>query len=120
MEKEKIVVYIDGECFTCAEDFLEWKNIVKDFENENIEILFYLHVSDFEILKPYLKKWNFSYPIIWDRYNQFFISNKLSNDRLFQVMLLDNNEKVKFVGNPLCHEGIKEFYYKYLGVNNMN
>lgn len=114
LEQEKIIIFINGNCFTCAEDLVLWKRILDEVKGKNVQVLIYLFITDFKVLEPYLKKWNFSYPIILDRNNLFFTTNEISDKQLFQVMLLNENNTVIFVGNPLKDKNIENFYLNHL------
>lgn len=111
MNRQKIVVSIDADCFTCVEDFILWKKIIDEIKGFNIEFLFYLHTSDLVVTKQYLKRWNFYYPIILDKTNIFHTSNNISEEKMFRAMLLDKNNEVTIIGNPTINNTIKEFYY---------
>lgn len=110
LNSKKIAVYIDSNCFTCVEDFVRWKKIIEDLRHTDIQLLFYLHTTDFEQVKKYLLRWRFNYPVIIDRSNTFFNVNKISDKNLYKAMLLDKDNKVQIIGNPIVSKEIKELY----------
>ncbi len=114
--QEKIIVYINGTCFTCLEDLVYCKKIVKDMSDADVKFLFYIHASDFDIVRLYLKRWKFSYPVILDKKNIFFTTNKVSDNKLLQAMILDKYNRVKFIGNPVGNKEIQSYYYQYFKI----
>jgi hypothetical protein len=112
LKKYKFVVYIDATCFTCAEDLISWSKIIKDIEQDKFDYLFYLHTNELEVLEPYIKRWGFYLPFIIDTENTFFYENKINIEKLFQAMLIDENNKVLLIGNPVYSEDMLTLYKK--------
>lgn len=114
LKKLKWVIYIDATCFTCARDLTTWAEIAKEFNPQKVDFLFYIHPDDLNVLKPYLQRWRFNLPFIIDMQNTFFYSNNISNEKLFQAMLLDENNKVVIIGNPVYSKNIISLYKKMI------
>jgi hypothetical protein len=111
---DKLIVYIDGTCFTCAEDFVMWGDMVRAFDKSNVDFLFYLNVVDLETMKPYFHKWRFTHPVVIDKTNSFYVGNKISPIKLYQAMVLDKENKVILFGNPVYSEKLKDLYISHL------
>ena len=114
LKKLRWIIYIDATCFTCATDLIAWGEIVKEFNPQRVDFLFYIHPDNINILKPYLQRWRFNLPIIIDNQNTFFYSNNISNEKLFQAMLVDENNKVILFGNPVYSKGLIPLYKKII------
>jgi hypothetical protein len=109
----KITTYINTGCSQCIYDLISWKKIISEFELQNAEIsfLFYLKTSDVNSIKSVLEYIEFPYPVIIDHSGIFYTKNKIGNDKMYQTYLVDANNKILLVGNPLYSDKIKELYF---------
>ena len=101
-----LVVYINGECFTCFDDLVKWKKIVEDHPDK-YNYLFVVQSADTANTLYYLRKWNIDFPVYIDTAYMFLKQNYVSQYKLLQAFLLDKSNKVHFVGNPLYSENVK-------------
>lgn len=114
----KLVTYIDGSCFTCAKDFVLWKDFIRSLKNpDSVEFIFFFHTDNLDMFKPYFKRWRFFRNIYVDKMDTFKNVNSISDDKSKQTYLLDKDNKVLEVGNPIYSENIKE---KYTSIFNDN
>lgn len=112
--KKRIVVYIDGTCFNCAEDFYKWSRVVDSLKSKDVSFIFYFHILDIKVMQPYFRQWRFTHPIVIDTANVFYKKNDLSLIKLYQSFVLDESNKVIVFGNPVYSEDIKELYYEVI------
>jgi len=107
-----IVSFIDGNCGVCIWDLSEWKRLIDDFKRyKDLSYLFYVNSIDYDSFLNYEKREiNFPLPLINDEENAFIKKNKLSSNKLYQTFLIDENNKVILVGNPLLSKEIKKLY----------
>lgn len=113
--QKKIIVSLDAAaCFSCSDDFVIWQNIIDSAKNKNIEFLFYLHTLDFEKIKPYFRKWRFYHPVIIDRENKFYEENGLVVDKVNRAMIVDKDNRLLYVGNPLYSTDHSTYYTRFL------
>lgn len=110
--KLKIATYINGSCPQCLFELEEWKRIIEDQAFKEVSFHFYIKTTNINQMISILKEISFDYPTIIDTSNQFFILNKLSEDKNLQTFLLNENNKIVIVGNPIYGEQIKDFYLK--------
>lgn len=61
-----------------------------------------------------LKRENFNAPVWIDRMNAFYNLNHFPSDERFQTFLLDKDNRVLAVGNPIHNPKIKELYLKII------
>ena len=114
----KIVFYVDSVgCFSCKLDFKEWQDFVENFDlikNKEINFMFVLQTAKTEKLE-YLIKWDrFKQLIYFDEYNSFYKLNKLPEKAMFHTFLLDNENKIIAMGDPISNPKIKELYLKII------
>lgn len=110
----KVVIYADNVgCINCKLKLSAWKNIISEFNemsNYKITFLFYLYPNYKEEIIDILKQNNFNYPVCLDLDNTFNKLNNLPLDEKYHVFLLDKDDKVLLVGNPVNNSKIKGLY----------
>lgn len=114
--KLKISSFINGECSACVNDLLKWKEwVAKD--SMNVDFVFYFYASDQTTMRfidsVFIKM---DYPLIFDAEKEYLQYNKLLDEnKMFQTFLLDQDNKVLIVGNPLHNEKLSELYHREIG-----
>lgn len=117
----RLVVYFDStSCQSCRVNKLyEWNNII-EIESESrgeFEIIFIFSpsISQKALLKRSLAVSKFAH-VVWFDYNNYFFKNNtfIPKDNRFHVFLLDKNNKIVFVGNPLYGEKIAKLFNQVL------
>ncbi len=111
----KLVIYSDSlECRSCTINKLyQWNNLIKYAEKFNGDLRYYFifSTSDEENLKFELKMSLFEYPTLIDYKNNFSILNPhLPTNRSLHTFLLDENNNVVLVGNPLHNPKIEKMF----------
>lgn len=110
----KIVQYVDSlGCASCKLQIVKWKKFVSYLDsvtNQKVPCIFFFHPQKKRELKLELKMAHFDYPVCFDMGDEFNKLNKLPSDMLFQTMLLDKNNRVIAIGNPIYRPKIKELY----------
>lgn len=107
----KVTTYINADCSACLDELISWKKIINELKTEKISFLFYVKIFDFNALELFLTNIDFPYPIIVDKSGNFYKKNALNEDKLYQTYLVDANNKIVLIGNPLYSEKIKELYF---------
>lgn len=110
----KIIQYVDSlGCASCKLQIAKWKNFVTYLDsvtNQKVPCIFFFHPQRKRELKIELKKEHFDYPVCFDMDDEFNKLNKLPSDMLFQTMLLDKDNRVIAIGNPIYKPQIKDLY----------
>lgn len=115
--KFKILTYVDSiGCVSCKLQLGKWKTLMEEMNNaegDSVRFLFFFSPEKRRDFLGTLKSDNFIYPICIDDENRL---NKLnhfpSNDAAFHTFLLDKDNKVLAIGNPIHNPKIKELYIK--------
>lgn len=115
----KFVVYIDSlECASCSmKKINEWDFIVDSIVqiSNRINVYFILtprKVNLYSVRKVLISE-GVRYPILIDTLGEFERLNPhLPKNQALHTFLLDENNRVILVGNPLRNEKIKEMFYK--------
>lgn len=113
--KLKISTLLWGDCHSCIADLKKWEKFYQFVENKKeVEILFYLYTSDLKFFRKSLyKKKIHKYPLILDKKLKYIDRNKLPfKNKTYQTFLLDSNNKVILVGNPIHGDKLMKLYKK--------
>lgn len=115
----KLVNYTDSiGCTSCAINQLDWWEDFIDYANKfNGRLKFYFIFSpikkDLNSIKLAISNKMLNYPIMLDTLKEFERLNPhLPKNRALHTFLLDENNRVILVGNPLRNKKIKEMFYK--------
>lgn len=111
-----IVTYVDSiGCTSCKLKLMEWRRLIAQVDSaNNTSVLFFLHPKDEKEIVYALRRDNFTYPVCIDEKDTFNKLNKLPHDEMFQTFLLDKNNKVVAIGNPVHNPKVKELYLKII------
>lgn len=115
--KNKLVVFYDStECSSCRIKAIhEWNDIVGKAiglkEKFNLIIIFSPKTNDVNFIKELLKHSRFNYPVYIDINRCFAEQNaKIISNKICNVMLLDETNKIILIGNPIRNERILNLF----------
>ena len=118
-EKYKVFTLINASCSTCVEQINEWQRLSLEFKKYNVPIALICFSKDnFELLKflyesGSLKKFNT--PLILDLNQKFLNTNKfLIEEKHFSAALVNHENEIILIGNPIFSQGIKKMYQEEL------
>ncbi len=112
-ENYKILIYVDTNgCFTCKLHLMEWEDFMNELDS--VPALFYFAPKSTEEVKDILKENLFYYPVYIDEKDSLNILNRFPKDERFHTFLLDRDNRVKAIGNPVRNPKIKELYLKVI------
>lgn len=114
----KILAYVDSiGCTSCKLQLPKWKVLIGELDsitNENVEALFFMHPKDRKEIDYILKRDNFNFPVCIDELDSLNKLNHFPTDMRFQTFLLDKDNKVLAIGNPVHNPKVKELYMKII------
>jgi len=114
----KVLVYVDSVgCTSCKLQLPKWQKLIAHIDsatNSNIPFIFVFQSKDDRELRYILKRDNFDRPICIDRNNRFDELNQFPQDITFQTFLLDKDNKVKVIGNPVHNLAVRDLYLKQI------
>lgn len=120
-----VITYVDSlGCISCKLQLDKWKDFMYDVDSiakDKISYLFIFHPKkrDKKELIDLLQRTRFIYPVYIDGNDSFNKLNHFPSDIMFQTFLLDKENKVIAIGNPIYNPKIKELYFNILaGKNN--
>ncbi len=113
-QQYKILVYVDSAgCTSCKLRLEAWKFLVKEIDElskNQVGYLFYFADKKPKEIEIILLSEKFDFPVVVDKENQLNELNNFSKNENFHYFLLDKQNQVKIVGNPINNPKIKELY----------
>lgn len=113
----KILSYVDSTgCVSCKLKLTEWKNFISvlDSVNPSAKVLFYFSPEKIADVYRALRQSYFDYPVCIDMKDSLDILNHFPSNMEFQTFLLDKDNKVIAMGNPIHNSKVKELYLKII------
>lgn len=116
--EHKILVYVDSiGCTSCKLQLPKWKELIAYVDSvgeHKTPFLFFFHPKDYKEIRYLLKLENFELPVCIDTDDRLNKLNKFPGEITFQTFLLDKNNKVATIGNPIHNLAVKELYIKQI------
>ena len=110
----KVITYIDSVgCTSCKLQLHRWKDLVAEVDsltNGSVPFLFYFHPKDIRELRYLTRRDAFTYPVSFDEKDDFNRLNHFPSEMMFQTFLLDKENRVVALGNPVQNPKVKELY----------
>ena len=116
----RILNYVDSVgCLSCNLKLQEWNMLSKEFQDKNCQVtplfVFYPgNVAKIREIRTLAKNNKTDFPIIIDTLNVINRLNKFPEDTRFHTYLLDKDNKVLAIGNPVLNPAVKELYLKII------
>lgn len=116
--KYKVLTYVDSiGCTSCKLQLPKWKKLIEYVDsatNSQVPFLFFFQPKDDKELRYILKVDKFDRPVCVDHRNELNLLNKFPADIMFQTFLLDKDNKVIALGNPIHNSAVKDLYLRQL------
>lgn len=114
----KYITYVDSlGCVTCKLQLEKWKafQLRMAEQNRNVGIFYIVHPEVYENTKLLMEIAEY-HPdkIICDKENNWVKNNHIPSNDLLHTLLLDENDSVILVGNPIRNKKIEELFFKIL------
>ncbi|WP_418543902.1 hypothetical protein, partial [Parabacteroides goldsteinii] len=114
----KVLIYVDSiGCTSCKLQLHKWKELIEYTDSVTqgkVPFLFFMHPKDAKEIRYLLRRDAFDRPICIDIDDRLNKLNKFPADITFQTFLLDKDNKVTVLGNPVHNTAVKELYLKQI------
>ncbi|MDE6240555.1 MAG: DUF1573 domain-containing protein [Muribaculaceae bacterium] len=114
----KIVSYIDSTgCTSCRMKLTMWSeliNEIKSLPDVDVEVIMIINTDTPKEITYLLQRDNYLNPVAIDRNNLFDRLNELPPRLEHHTFLLDAENKVVAIGNPVLNPKIKDLYLQYI------
>ena len=96
-----------------------WKEFIREVDSlsSRVSVLFFFHPKDKRELIYLLKRDGITTPVCFDMEDQLNALNRFPPRDDFQCFLLDENNRVVCIGNPVHNPRIKEMYLSEIASN---
>ena len=116
----RIVTYVDSiGCTSCKLQLPKWKQLIAEtdslFGKEKLSYVFFFHPKDARELTYLTRRDGFTYPVCFDREDAFNRVNRFPSEMALQTFLLDKDNRVVAIGNPVHNPQVKELYLNIIG-----
>ena len=113
--KYKMLTYVDTiGCISCYLQLERWKTFMEMDEMDSVQFLFFFPPEKQHDVLDILKEVDFSYPICLDEHNSLNNLNHFPIEFGGQTFLLDKENRVLAIGNPIHNRKVKELYLKII------
>ncbi|WP_037315965.1 hypothetical protein [Salegentibacter sp. Hel_I_6] len=111
----KILSLINGGCGSCIEDLAKWKTFMGNIDTSKVGFIFLVYSEDGTVSKQEFKNKdslyiNLKYPYYDDLSYTLFLKNNFPSKKLFQTFLINQENEVQVIGNPLMSSEISNLY----------
>ncbi|RHA75904.1 DUF1573 domain-containing protein [Phocaeicola coprophilus] len=114
----KVVVFVDSVgCVSCKLQLSRWKEFMHEVDSLSdgaVPFVFFFQSKDLRELRYILKCDGFSHPVCIDTDDEFNRLNHFPGEMMFQTFLVDSENRVKVIGNPIHNLSVKDLYLKEL------
>lgn len=116
--KYSIVTYVDSiGCTSCKLQLRKWMSFIVELDSlmkPSIPVYFFLHPKNRSEIVTILNRSHFDYPVCIDEKDSLNLLNHFPQDMSFQTFLLNKDNKVIAIGNPILNPKIKDLYFNIL------
>lgn len=110
----KILLYVDSiGCTSCKLQLNKWREFITEVDSltsGSVPVLFFFHPKDKRELTYLLKRDEITVPVCLDENDRLNSINRFPSSEDFQCFLLNKDNKVVYIGNPIYNLRIKEMY----------
>ena len=115
----KILMYADDTgCTSCYLKLQAWSNVYETeldkIVPDKLAIVILFDGARKEDILIHVQSAHWEMPVLWDRDGVINKQHKFPKRPGMRCMLLDNNNNVMLVGNPVSSRGVYELYLKFL------
>ena len=113
-----IMTYVDSVgCTSCKLQLPTWKRLISMVDTVaagKVSFLFVFHPKNKKEISFLLKRDRFLYPVFIDEKGDFDALNHFPSDVNFQTFLLDSQNKVLAIGNPVHNKKVRDLYLQII------
>lgn len=107
-------MYIDSVgCTACKLKLSRWKTFISQIDsipNKNISYVFYFMPKSIIEVQCLLKQCDFKVPVCIEKKDEINKLNNFPDNIMFQTFLLNKENEVVLIGNPIHNDAVKKLY----------
>ena len=120
----KVLNYVDSEgCTDCKMKLEEWKDYIAHVDSlypGKVGFVFCFATNNLRTIRFLLSERNFKHPVYIDTSNIFCRKNDIPNNYMLQTFLLNRDNRVIAIGNPIVNSRIKKLYNQVFSLDNLS
>jgi hypothetical protein len=120
----KVLIYVDSlGCLSCKLQMDRWMLLMEEIETlteEEIPFLFYFHPAKVKDAKNALLRGQFDRPVCIDKEDSLNLLNGFPSNMAFQTFLLNKDNHILVIGNPVHNAAVKDLYIQEISQNKGN
>lgn len=110
----KILMYVDSiGCTSCKLQLHKWKEFISELDsltNGSVPVIFFFHPKDMREISYLMKRDGIEIPVCIDLDDELNALNKFPSSQEFQTFLLNEENKIVYIGNPTHNASVKDMY----------
>jgi len=110
----KVMLYVDSSgCSDCRLRLSQWKYLINEADGlfqDKVGFVFFFQPKDMQEMIYLFQQNEYDYPVFIDKNNAINRLNHFSQEMKYQCFLLDKDNKVLVIGNPVLNPQIWELY----------
>lgn len=114
----KILNYVDSNgCTSCKLQLPGWKMLIEEMDSlykGRVKFIFVFAPRNYKDISYAVLTADFNYPIYVDEHDSIATFNNFPSDSKYQTFLLNKNNRVVAIGNPIYNPQIRELYMKII------
>ena len=115
-QKYSVIYYVDSTiCFSCRA--LGWDKLIDEMEDsigENVQSYLIVSSSSSFNVEKMIKRAHMKHTVLIDYDNSFIKTNKFPQSDLMKSMIVNSDQCITAIGNPLINKRIKQLFIKQL------
>lgn len=112
-EDYKLFIYIDkNNCTPCSFPAQDWKIRIRELQKQQnkLGVYFIVHEKEYQEFKNIFEENNLIGLILLDKGKKFYKKNNISSETFYHIFLVDQNNKVLMMGNPIGNDNLWQQY----------
>ena len=113
--KLNIYLYVDSsQCVGCNLKLKDWQDFADEIKLDSIKlnIFVFVHPQKYSDALTFIRRDYYQYPVCIDMEDEFNRLNHFPKNEHFRCFLLDSENRVVLIGNPVQNPKIRELYIK--------
>ena len=117
----KIVSYVDSVgCMSCKLHLSVWKRYIHRLDSltgGTVPVVIFMNASDWEELGFITRRDRFDLPVCFDMDDELNRLNHFHSDMALHTFLLDVQNRVLAVGNPILVPDVRDMFFELMGID---
>ena len=114
----KILSYADSTgCMGCKLNLPAWTGFINQLDSvygDIVKVMLFVHPKELRDFRYVLSRYDYEYPICIDMQDSINHLNHFLSDVMFQTFLLNQDNEIIAIGDPIHNPKIKELYLKII------